>query len=150
MAKYKVKPYHAVYYIATGESEIMTDNERYTAIHRGGGTEYSSFDTVDEAKEWLKKVAEKRGKKTKTKTGRKYYAVYIIDTEERAIYEKWSEAKTVIDKHNDRCLYKSFFDLGTAAEYLNTITQSQIDYVLKRIEERQEVINNTDESQCPF
>lgn len=150
MAKYKVKPYHAVYYIATGKSEIMTDNERYTAIHRGGGTEYNSFNTLAEAQEWLKQVAQRRGTTTKTKTGKKYYAVYIIDTGERAIFEKWSEAKIVIDEYNDRCIYKSFLDLGTATEFLNKITQSQIDYVLNKVNSRLATSPITDNNYCPF
>lgn len=60
MSKKNKNPYHALYYIKTGKTEILLDNKKYTEIYKKGGTQFKSFKTEDEAKQWLDKVRTER------------------------------------------------------------------------------------------
>ena len=133
----KKKSYHAVYYIATGKTEILRDKTKYTEIYSAGGTRYKSFETEDEAIVWLNSVKEEyntnsnsKGLNAKQKQRKKYYAVYVVDTKQSYILDTWAETLQLRNANKGNCVYKGFQTKEDAQAYINTLSPEYIERFL--------------------
>ncbi|WP_319202954.1 viroplasmin family protein [uncultured Ilyobacter sp.] len=97
---------------SNNEKGICNTWDQCKKIVLGKKALYRSFEDIDEAKKWL----ENPQSKPKAKKNKKFYAYYMVDTQESGITHSWEDCKSYIQAGKSR--YKSFKTLEEAEKWL--------------------------------